>query len=248
MTGYLKALGVFRLIAEQVDPEVGGSWTPTGFCLDSRLDETALAGFFLERYSPTPVVAPWNSNSGFYEGDRREGMDAILRSDSERFRDYRETIRAIQSFPEMPSGEFTLGRMLECVEAEAEQKKGKQQRALLDLSETARAAIGGVGCGDISGLTVEKMETLRRDAAKPDRVGIDVLLKAAKKLRTAAKKAARAGGKEEIVLACRSRLCDRAVDWLDAAVVMTSETTTNFPPVLGTGGNEGHLDYTNAFM
>ena len=247
MAGYLKALGVFRLVAEQADPETRGYWTPTGFRLDSRLDEAELAAFFLDRYSPTPIVAPWNSNSGFYEGDRREGMDAIFRSDSERFQEYRETIRAIQSFPEMPAGELTLGRMLECVEAEAERKTGKQRRRLIDLAEQARTAIRNTGREDFS-LTVEMMKAWKSGAAKSEIVQITALLKAAKKLLTEAKRVARAGDKEQIVLACRNRLSDRAVDWLDAAVVMPTEATLDYPPVLGTGGNEGHLEYTNAFM
>ncbi len=48
--------------------------------------------------------------------------------------------------------------------------------------------------------------------------------------------------------ACRNRLPDSAVDWLDAAVAVTTEGGRAFPPILGTGGNEGRLDYTNNFM
>jgi CRISPR-associated protein Csx17 len=38
------------------------------------------------------------------------------------------------------------------------------------------------------------------------------------------------------------------VDWLDAAIAISSEETRAFAPILGTGGNEGRLDYTNNFM
>jgi CRISPR-associated protein Csx17 len=47
---------------------------------------------------------------------------------------------------------------------------------------------------------------------------------------------------------CRNTLPDPAVDWLDAAVGIASDGTRAFAPVLGTGGNEGRLDYTNNFM
>jgi len=253
MAAYLRALAVFRLVAEQADSDAKGHWTAGGFWLDSKLDEAELVEFFLDRYSPTPVVAPWNSGSGYYEGDRREGMEAILRSESERFRDYREAIGTIQEFPEMPSGELTLGRMLECVEAEAANKKGKQQRELMTLADSTRIGIEGTSgiallSGEMGGLTIDRIKAWRSSVSKSEAAKIATLLKAASKLRSAAKRIARAGGKEQIVLACRNRLSDRAVDWLDAAVVMTSETRIDYPPILGTAGNEGRLDYTNAFM
>ena len=47
---------------------------------------------------------------------------------------------------------------------------------------------------------------------------------------------------------CRNYLPDRAVEWLDAAVGIESDGSRAFAPVLGTGGNEGRLDYTNNFM
>lgn len=43
-------------------------------------------------------------------------------------------------------------------------------------------------------------------------------------------------------------LCDRAVEWLDASVGISATDERAFAPVLGTGGNEGRLDYTNNFM
>lgn len=51
-----------------------------------------------------------------------------------------------------------------------------------------------------------------------------------------------------IQCACRNWLPDSCVDWLDAVVAITAEGSRAFPPILGTGGNEGHLDYTNNFM
>ncbi len=51
-----------------------------------------------------------------------------------------------------------------------------------------------------------------------------------------------------ILRACRNRLSDRCVDWLDAAVAINADESRSFAPILGTGGNEGRLDYTNNFM
>ena len=36
--------------------------------------------------------------------------------------------------------------------------------------------------------------------------------------------------------------------WLDAAVVLTDDRVPKFPALLGTGGNDGRLDFTNNFM
>ncbi|MFT3853143.1 MAG: type I-U CRISPR-associated protein Csx17 [Ilumatobacteraceae bacterium] len=53
--------------------------------------------------------------------------------------------------------------------------------------------------------------------------------------------------KEDQVALCRSSLPDEALAWLDAAVVLTSDSRT-FPPLLGTGGNDGRLDFGSNVM
>ena len=53
--------------------------------------------------------------------------------------------------------------------------------------------------------------------------------------------------KAELIDACRGQLPDRALDWLDAVVVVT-ESGPGYPPLLGTGGNDGRLEFTNNFM
>jgi len=46
---------------------------------------------------------------------------------------------------------------------------------------------------------------------------------------------------------CRNHFPDAALAWLDAAYVLTEEKPW-YPPLLGTGGNDGHLEFTNNFM
>lgn len=60
LTNYLKALGVFRLVAEQLDPDARAAWTEQGLKLACSADQDRLLSFFLEDYRPTPVLAPWN--------------------------------------------------------------------------------------------------------------------------------------------------------------------------------------------
>jgi CRISPR-associated protein Csx17 len=163
---YLKALGVLRLVSEQDDAEARGWWEGDTFMLQSDLDQDALLSFFLERYKPTPILAPWNGGSGFYEKDNQVSISAVAESSDPRFAEYREAIAICRSFPEVTQG------------------KGKD-------------------------------EDERRTA---------------------------------ILRQCRNRLPDRAVEWLDAAVGVAANGSRSFAPVLGTGGNEGRLDYTNNFM
>ncbi len=63
---YLAALGVLRLLAEQKDANVRGFWRDEHFVLVSELDWKAIERFFLEGYVPTPILAPWNMESGFF--------------------------------------------------------------------------------------------------------------------------------------------------------------------------------------
>ncbi|MCY4414904.1 MAG: type I-U CRISPR-associated protein Csx17 [Chloroflexi bacterium] len=53
--------------------------------------------------------------------------------------------------------------------------------------------------------------------------------------------------KEWVLGQCRARFPDAALDWLDAAYVLTAGGAT-YPPLLGTGGNDGRLDFSNNFM
>ncbi len=56
-------------------------------------------------------------------------------------------------------------------------------------------------------------------------------------------------GDEKALLLIRMRglLPDEAIAWLDAAVLLAGDTP-QYPPLLGTGGNDGRLDFTNNFM
>lgn len=63
---YLKALGVLRLVAEQLDPQARGWWEGERFVLASVKSQDELLQFFLDDYEPTPMLAPWNGASGFF--------------------------------------------------------------------------------------------------------------------------------------------------------------------------------------
>jgi CRISPR-associated protein Csx17 len=162
---YLKALGVLRLVTEQLDPNTTGRWDREVFLLGSQLGRDAVLHFFLHEYVPTPMVAPWNGGSGFHKKDNTDAIAAIERSCNERFALFREAISA-----------------------------GRSALKLVGLKE------------------------------KPG-----------------------AGEKDRLLRACRNSFPDGALAWLDAAFVLTDDGT-KYPPLLGTGGNDGRLEFTNNFM
>src|SRR6185312_13379324 len=88
---YLAALGIFRLLAEQKDACVRGFWRDEHFVLVTELDWNSIEQFFLQDYRPTPILAPWNMESGFYslkpakaaEDEALDSADASKTSDAD---------------------------------------------------------------------------------------------------------------------------------------------------------------------
>ncbi len=162
---YLKALGVLRLVNEQVDAKARGFWRNDTFVLLTKLDRDELQRFFLADYEPTPIIAPWNGGSGFFPKDNRQAFESIQAS----------TVKRLQRYKEV-----------------------------LSIAERVLAELG-----------VEEKAS---------------------------------GPKKAVLLdALRGRVPDDALVWLDAAFVLSNKGP-KYPPLLGTGGNDGRLDFTNNFM
>jgi len=162
---YLKALGVLRLIAEQVDATAVGLWLGEYFELHSTADGEAVIEFFCQRYQPTAVLAPWNGGSGFFPTDNDEALHAMRNGNASRLECFRAGIAAAHR--------------------------------------------------ELDGLKLK---------AKPD-------------------------GETKLLLlqCCRNSFPEEALSWLDAAYVL-GQDGAKFPPLLGTGGNDGRLEFTNNFM
>lgn len=163
LAGYLKALGVLRLLSA-AHPDTRAAWRGSYLAIQMWSHE-AMESFFLHDYQPTPVMAPWNGGSGFYEKDNKVALDEIRRSTNLRLALYREC---------------------------------------LDLGEQA-----------LSGLD--------RSSSPKDTAKVALLRK------------------------LRGLLPDSALDWFDASVLLSGDSA-QYPPLLGTGGNDGRLDFTNNFM
>ncbi len=115
---YLAAIGIFRILAEQKDVCVRGFWRDEHFVLVTELDWDAIEQFFLQDYRPTPILAPWNMESGFYslkpakpaEDEALDSADASKTSDAA---EGNETADADQ--PDAEDGEGTEGDTEEAV-------------------------------------------------------------------------------------------------------------------------------------
>ena len=100
LAGYLKALGVLRLISSPsnhangvaADAQARGWWENGHFCLATGLGSDALIRFFLEDYAPSAIIAPWNGGSGFYPKDNKEGLRPLTATVAPRFRAIAEGI------------------------------------------------------------------------------------------------------------------------------------------------------------
>ena len=164
---YLKALGLLRLVATQADVSARGWWEGDVFWLSSSLDRPDVISFLVDRYRPTPLLAPWNGGSGFGPKDAASSptavaaVDLVARSSDARLSDYRAAIVAVSE--------------LVAAEGWHDREKGEQ------------------------------------------------------------------------VALCRNHLPDEAVEWLDTAVVLTADRP-RFPPLLGTGGNDGRFDFSANFL
>lgn len=109
---YLKALGVLRLVAEQVDPTAVGHWDRDGFVLGTELDDEGLERFFLDDYRPTPLVSPWNGSSGFGPEGAGE-LHAIESSTDPRLEPYRRAVVAARTvLAEREAGDWSKEQVL----------------------------------------------------------------------------------------------------------------------------------------
>ena len=198
LASYLKALAVLRLVAEAEpqdggDPQACGFWRNDVFVLRTRLTREELCGFFLERYRPTPLIAPWNGGSGFYfqEGKLKEKDPVTGKKLKTGVRDQEtEATRTIAAIAQCPSPRFSGYR---------------------DAIAIARLVIAEF-----------------RIVEAPENTSTN-------------------NQKDRFVQASRNLALDQSLSAMDSAVVITGDETS-FPPLLGTGGNDGNLDFTNNFM
>lgn len=251
LAAYLKALGVFRLLAEQAEPGVKAFWSNDVFILDTNLDREKVLDFFVEEYSPTPIVSPWNGGSGFYEGDAKEGIEAIVSSNDDRFAIYREVIQRIRSWPEMPRTYDCIkditNTLKDLIKMSSPGKKQTELETLLDRISSNLEPNNKVSNLQISdNLSLSELEKLSKNSE--EKQTYKSLWAAVKKGRTACVRSSRGENKGDLLSLCRSRLPEEFISWIDASIAIKSDSTPSYNWILGAGGIEGRLDLSNNFM
>jgi CRISPR-associated protein Csx17 len=199
---YLKALGIFRLVAEQADPTARGFWKDESFHLVTVLPREELLKFFLETYSPTPMVSPWNKGSGFYSADD-PALSPIEMSQAARLKLFQQGIKDSRKL------------LPEIIRADQAVRSIKNETKDRQLSKSQKDAL-------------KKSDGYKRRLAEADR-----------SFKTL---------KDQLIPRLRLSWRGAHAEWLGAALVIGADNTPEYPSLLGTGGNDGRLDFTNNFM
>ncbi len=103
---YLKSIGLFKIISEQLNQGTRSYWEDDTFHIVTDLDKEGIIDFLISDYVPTPVLVPW-SGSDFFETKKTRMKDiksysepptksdlikAYLSTDSARIDEYRRAI------------------------------------------------------------------------------------------------------------------------------------------------------------
>jgi CRISPR-associated protein Csx17 len=260
LANYLKALGILRLVGEQADRRARGWWDGEDFCLLTVLSKAELEAFFLERYEPTPLLSPWNKGCGFFKAND-PGLAPLEKSRAPRFERFR---RGVAEARQLLDSVAQADAVIRAIKARTKTNKtfqSQDQRQLLERSDTYR------GCLDQlqdqlakPDLAPEKRADIERDratitslvlaAAKPPQRAEAEALKASSGYRRMLAAAERRfkSLKATLIPDCRRLWRGPHAEWLSAAVVLDGGGSPEWPSLLGTGGNDGNLDFTNNFM
>lgn len=262
LANYLKALGILRLVAEQKDPQARGWWDGDRFRLATTLDREGLRKFFLDDYRPTPLIAPWNKGSGFYKADD-PALTPIAVSSAPRLAPYAKAIAVARGLLDRIAEADALIRSIKArtktnksfqSEKQRDDLQGSQlfQRMKVDLtSELERAQAGqDPDKVQLASTTLRELAALVEPAtALPSAKQAKALKESDgfKRLLAAADRNFKQL-KADLIPACRRVWRGGSLEWMDCAMVVDANGEAACPALLGTGGNDGNLDFTNKFM
>lgn len=260
LAGYLKSLGLLRIVHEQADDKVRGWWQDEHFCLLSALPREELENFFLRSYEPTPLLSPWNRGSGFF-GEADPGLGPLESSTAPRFDRFRQGIRAARMLLDRMAHADAVVRAIKDRTKTNRAFQSEEQRNLLAQSEVFQAQLGmlrnqrdtaspGSKAMEDAKLAMGTLELLVSAASAPPNKGEAAALKASAGYRALLAAADRhfKSLKSALLPDCQRVWRGPHAEWLSAAVVLDENGVPQWPSLLGTGGNDGNLDFTNNFM
>ncbi|MFZ9752446.1 MAG: type I-G CRISPR-associated protein Cas8g1/Csx17 [Cyanobium sp.] len=77
LSSYLAAIGLLRIVGEQLDPGARGFWRSGRFHLETDASLERIAEFLSREYKPSPCITPWNKDSGFPVGTPAKEFRAL---------------------------------------------------------------------------------------------------------------------------------------------------------------------------
>lgn len=243
LSSYLKALGIFKILSEQKDEEVMCKWENNHLVIKTKCEQDELIRFFSEEYSPSPIMSPWNGGSGFYPNDSeaKENINKILNLGDKRFCDFISTYKLIKetlgkSFPEIFGSPLTLEDLIEKF---TEKGKNKEIEKIKKLKGKIITELEN--SDKIDKESIETLSAVGNSKLKSE-------IKEIGKLNNDFYQIMRDEYKSKIVTKLRDTINERYLEWIDASILVNAEGKPVFPPLSGSGGNEGRLDYSSLFI
>ena len=260
LANYLKALGILRLVGKQSDKQARGWWDGEYFCLLTMLSKEELETFFLEQYEPTPLLSPWNKGCGFFKAND-PGLVPLENSQAPRFERFRCGVTEARRLLDTVAHADAVIRAIKARTKTNKTFQSGNQRQLLDRCDSYRGCLDQLHTHlSKPDLAADKRAEIERDistikslvlpADKPPQRTEAEALKAStgyKRLLAAAERRFKSL-KATLIPDCRRLWRGPHAEWLSAAVVLDEGGNPEWPSLLGTGGNDGNLDFTNNFM
>ncbi|MCX6942921.1 MAG: type I-U CRISPR-associated protein Csx17 [Verrucomicrobia bacterium] len=128
----------------------------------------------------------------------------------------------------------------------SEADRFEHYRAVVQATYNAMNDLGLTATAQEIRSAQEKRKTAKKTKGKIPKEEYEEQVKECDK-RVNSAKAVFQDAKVKLLLRCRNTFPENALEWLDAAYVLTDDGA-KYPPLLGTGGNDGNFDFTYNFM
>ena len=260
LANYLKALGILRLISNQLDSEVRGWWQDENFCLMTTKTKEEIEQFFLDDYEPTPMLSPWNKGCGFFKAND-PGLAPLEKSAAKRFNRFRDGIVASRALLDSVAYADATIRAIKARTKTNKSFQNKEQQELLKNGDTYTRTLSLLTkLRDKPDATAESVKEIQAEINTIESIVTDTDLIPQKpeverlKLSAGYKRLLNAADRQfkalkaTLIPDCQRQWRGAHAEWLAAAVVLGEDGTPSWPSLLGTGGNDGNLDFTNNFM
>lgn len=229
MSSYMKSLGIFRLLSEQKCEDIKGYWENNIFVLDANITKEEIIKFFLEGYAPSSVMSPWNRGNFLYlhkQHPKKKGdiYSTIMSQQSQRFNQIKLDIDNVYKTRTFSYRTERVSDFHNRFSGEIQNKSSKEKEKLTVVLNKINKNLNNDD-------KIVDIYTYDKDIKEC----VDVYEKRIIKT-------------SEIIAEARGTMSDNFVEWLDTCLVLDTNLDKITAPLLGTGGNEGDLEYSTKFM